>query len=273
MKAIHTYGLLLRKNPRIKLTNFHNKYSPYESKNATYKLIHEGFEKKYLLPPQLYCNQGVEIELIENHRNPLKLYEEKLHEKNTIYVMSLHGDYSLLCFKKGASLLDYMNVVYPDFNGIGDIRNLKISKKGKLGTDAYPTLWDELDQKVYDLMKRNPQESFGKIAGKIGVSWVTVRNHFQEIIKQCKVFTPFFPKTYSGYSHVLLCFRTKYEIGFENALKQLDRSSYIYKFNKRMIIILFVKNYNSAVRKFKELEKEKIVRDLKISIPIIYEQP
>ncbi|MBU7012808.1 MAG: AsnC family protein [Theionarchaea archaeon] len=273
LKAIYEFGMLLKEKPRIEITKFHREYSPYESENATYELIQKGFDEEYLLPPQLYCNQGIEVELIKNHRNPLRLYEEKLHEKNTIYAMSLHGDFSLLCFKKGASLLDYMNVIYPDFAGIEDVRNLEILEKGKLSVDSYPMLWDELDQKVYAFMKRNPRKSFGKIAGEIGVSWVTVRNRFQKILKSCKIFTSFFPQTYSGYNHVLLCFHTKYEIGFEIALKRLNRSSYLYKFNRKLIIILFVNNFNSAVLKFKQLEKEKIIKDLKVSIPIIYKKP
>jgi DNA-binding Lrp family transcriptional regulator len=273
IKAIHSFGLHLIKNPRFKTSTFHEKYSPYRSKNATYELIQEGFEKEYLLPPQLYCNRGIEVELIENHKNPLELLKSKLQEENTIYAMTLHGDYSLLCFKKGASLLDYMNIVYPQFEGIEDIRDLEISERGELGVDPYPVLWDELDWEIYSLLRRNPRESFGKVAGKIGVSWVTVQDHYEKIIKQCKVFTSFYPETYSGYDHVLLCFRTKYETGLENALGQLDRSSYIYKFNERIIIVLFVKNYNRTVRKFEELEKEKIIRNLKVSTPVFYEKP
>lgn len=72
---------------------------------------------------------------------------------------------------------------------------------------------------------------------------------------------------------MFLTFETKYEIGLLEELLKLDRSSYVYKFNKTLILILYVERYNDAVRKSKEIENNGFIRNLCASIPYMYEKP
>ena len=77
--------------------------------------------------------------------------------------------------------------------------------------------------------------------------------------------------SYEGYQYVFLTFKTEYETGLLNALKKLDRTSYLYKYRDMIILIAFLLpeplSYNSAVDKFKELEEVGIIHDLRVSIP------
>ena len=77
----------------------------------------------------------------------------------------------------------------------------------------------------------------------------------------------FFPKGYKGYERLLLTFRTEYEVGLYDALKKLDRTSFLWKVQDFIMLILFVDHYCATVRKFKELEENGLIRDLKVSIP------
>ena len=115
---------------------------------------------------------------------------------------------------------------------------------------------------------RTPTISYSKV-GRISVSWMTIRRRFQEI-KDCKVLIAFFPREYKGHSRLLATFKTDYEIGLEKALKKVDRSSYLWKFDEKIILTLFIDNYNDATARLSELEDRGLIVDLYVSTPIRY---
>lgn len=89
----------------------------------------------------------------------------------------------------------------------------------------------------------------------------------------CKSLVAFFPRGYSGYARLLVTFKTKYETGLKESLEKLDRSSYLWKFNDTIILILFVDDYNGTCEQFNVLEEIGMIHDLRVSIPIRYYEP
>ena len=90
-----------------------------------------------------------------------------------------------------------------------------------------------------------------------------------------KVLTCFFPNGFYDYQSVLLTFKTKYEVGLEKALSELDRSSYLYKYDSTIILLIFIDRdtqvYNKITKRFGELEEMGIIHDLRVSIPNTYD--
>ena len=191
--------------------------------------------------------------------------------------VALCGDWSFISFSKGASTLSFAETVKPTFSGLSKIEEINFEdiEKGRLPPDPYPRGWDDLDWKVYDAISNPKDLSFPKAAEKLGVSWVTVKNHYQKILPQCKVMMCFFPEGSSNYAQLFITFRTEYEDGYAHCLKTLDRTSYIYKDGHRLLSVLFInrERYDNVTALFKELEEIGIIHDLCVSIPIKWWKP
>lgn len=116
------------------------------------------------------------------------------------------------------------------------------------------------------------KNTFREVGEKLGISWQTVKNRFNKISTQCKIFSCFFPLGYYGYHQIFLTFKTKYEAGLINSLKKLDRTTYLWKFNDTVILNVFLLpnalSYNRASDRFQELEEMGMICDLHVSIPI-----
>ena len=227
---------------------------------------------KKIVGPYLFCNSGFSFQIMKTTENPLKVLKsfEKDPQSDITHVIALSGDFSLLIFRKNGSDLKFTDSVIPSFPAKKKIENFQIEEiKESFREDKFPEGWNEMDWNVFHEM-RTPRDSYGKIAGRLKVEWITVRRHFRKILPDCKVLSAFFPEGYDGYSRLLAVFKTKYEVGLLKSLEKLDRSSYIWKCNDSIILTLFVDNYNSASERFEELEENGIIRNLSISIPTRY---
>lgn len=266
-------------DPRYPVNKLHREYKPYRSEDSTAHLVKEGYEKSIIMGPFLYCNHGISVGVFKDERNPLKEIEVLRKDPSTFRVIALCGDHSLVVFSKGASILKYTEAVKPcppkeKTDSIFDHMEPIISKyRGTLPTDPYPHQWDELDWKVYDIMGDAVQTSFLQVGRTLGISWKTVSNHYKKILSDCKVLCCFFPFGYWGYSHLLFTFETEYEVGIRKMLTLLDRTSYLYKFDNRLIVILFqdsLEIVNETSKRFLELEEIGLIHHFNASIPVQY---
>jgi hypothetical protein len=224
--------------------------------------------------PFIFCNKGIEVTLEKNGRSPLRMLEEKKRDGKTNYAIALCGDWSLISFKYGASMLQHTCTVIPSSlsSARTQVEDLLFDEKGTLSRDPYPERWDELDWKAYEILGSPREITYFKAGQNLGVSWKTVGNRFEKIMKQCKVLTCFFPLGYRGYNQLFVTFRTEYETGLIKALKRLDRTTYLWKYDNMIILNLFLlpdpMSPNRATGRFQELEEIGIIHDLHVSIPI-----
>lgn len=222
----------------------------------------------------MFCNKGIDVTLVKDEKSPLKMIEEKKNDSKTNFAIALCGDWSLISFAYGPSTLEHTCTVTPESlsNVKTEVEDLMFDEEGTLERDLYPHGWDELDWRVYDVLGYPRRISYYKAGQNLGVSWKTVKNRFKKILEQCKVLICFFPLGYNGYNQIFVTFKTKYEVGLVRALKNLDRTTYLWKSGDTIILNLFLlpdpMSYNRATERFKELEEIGIIHDLHVSIPI-----
>jgi hypothetical protein len=271
LKTVYLYFLNIMKDPRVTIIKFHPLQNAYQSSDALYWLINDALKLKIISPPEIFCNTGVCFEFLKPCGNQLELLKECRKDPKTTYAIALCGDWDFVRVRKGASDLRFADRVVPTYPSDITPHEISFSKKGKLKEDLYPHGWDEIDWEVYSLMK-NPSISYthaireSKRNGS-GLARETIKAHFEKILKDCKLRANFFPKGYRGYERLLLTFRTEYETGLYDALKKLDRTSFLWKVQDFIMLILFVDRYCATVRNFKELEENGLIHDLKVSIP------
>ncbi|MGD2251088.1 MAG: hypothetical protein PVF58_22045 [Candidatus Methanofastidiosia archaeon] len=272
MLTIYRLFQQYRINPRFALNNFHEKHSHYSSLNATRNLVSRAFKQEIILKPELYCNCGISIFLYNDDRNPLKELKKLKKDPSVTYAMALCGGYSLLVLRKGASELSFASRVPPTFPSEKKLEELYFDEKGTLPIDKYPHGWDEIDWEVYYLMK-NPTISYTDAARNSQLARQTIKRHYKKILQDCKIQVSFLPHGYRWYDKLLLQFKTKYEIGLQKALKELDRTSNLWKFKDFIILYLFVDDSNETANRFEHLEEVGLIEKLKVSIPIRYHAP
>ncbi len=272
--ALYQFYLSLVDDPRTDFSDFHKTKSPYRSKDGTYNFLNKAFAENVIVGPFLWCNYGFSVSLVKKSINPLKVIRKLKEEESPsiTHAIALSGDYSLLQITRGGNQLSYAEAIKPSFPAQMSLENLSFSKKGVLPKDPSPGSWNEMDWKVFHAM-RNPRISFVEAGRRVGTSWITVKRHYDKIVNECKSFTAFFPKGYDNYESLLVTFKTKYEIGMKESLEKVDRSSYLWKFDDMIILILFVDDYNRTVNRFTELEENGMIHKLRASIPIRYYEP
>jgi hypothetical protein len=182
--------------------------------------------------------------------------------------MALMGAFSLLAFRRGASILKYAVCISPTYPAEKKITEIELHEKGEIEENKYPN-WDDLDWKVFNRM-RDPTRSFGKVGGELRMTWMTVRKHFQKIIKDCDIWLSFYPKGEKTYPEAILTFKTKYEANLKSELEKIDRTSFMYKFNETIILYLHYDTYKD-LKTFEILKKERKMRELQFSRPIAWE--
>jgi len=69
-----------------------------------------------------------------------------------------------------------------------------------------------------------------------------------------------------------LTLKTEYEQDIRKELQKLDRTTYIYKMGKTILLNLFLDN-NIDHRVFVELKKKGLIRDLHVSMPVHFWTP
>lgn len=268
IKAVFDLLQSYRKNPRIKEKIIRNKISPYSSYSATKEFLKRIRKEEILFGPKLWINSGFVVDLKKSsRRSSLELFEEYRKNPQVSYLVALTGSYSILAFKRGASILKCAICVCPSYPATKSITEIELFEKGSLQRHEYPN-WNELDWDVFNLMK-DPTRSFGKVGGELGVSWVTVQTHFKKILKDCRIWVSFFPKGYKFYSNAVLTFKTKYEIDLKNELEKIDRTSFLYKFDDTIALFLHYETFDD-IRTFELLKKKKKIRDLHFSMPIAW---
>ncbi len=268
-KTAYDIFLEYLRDPRVKKKKIHEKISPYKTRVWTRKLLKEIMGTELIYGPRIWVNRGYEVLFKKNmDEDPLVVYNRYKRNPKVTYIMALEGAYSFFVLKRGASILKSAISVIPSYPGEKEIRGIELTEKGELPRSCYPSDWDEFDWKVYQYM-RDPTVSFGKVAGEIGIAWPTVKKHYQKIMNDCTLWMGFFPKGYSAYFQSLLAFKTKYEISLYNELAKIDRSSYIFKYDNRILLHMFHNN-NFEYYRFAELRKEGKIEDLKISFPVKY---
>jgi len=271
LKSAYALIMAYLENVRLKKKTIRKEISPYSTNEATINFLRRIKNMQILYGPELWINSGFVVELIKNGRkSSLTLFEKYKNDAQVSYVIACMGVYSLLAFRHGASILKNAICVIPTFPKEIDISDIELSEKGEIERDKYPKNWNELDWSVFHAMKKNPNRSFGKVGGELGISWVTVRTHFRKILNDCKVLVSFYPKGYNYYQKALLKFNTKYERNLWEELKRIDRSSFLYKYNDTILLILFYKDYND-LKRFEILKKEGKIKNLKVSTPIAWD--
>ena len=267
---IRNFCAKLSEKPRFPPSRFHND-SPYSRKQTTISIINNAFEKRVVIGPYLYCNSNIEVELIDNLEKPIEYWKEHKDDPGVNFCLALRGDWSYICFKKGASMLDYADTPLPSYPALCRIENIYFEEEGALPRDKYPHGWDEDDWMVYYAMIGAREKTYRELEKELGFSMLTIRKHYLKILKQCKTLVCFFPDSFEGYQYALLTFRTKYEIGLKKALSKLDRTTYLYKYNGLIILQIQIdpgpQKYNSATARFGELEEMGIIHDLRVSVP------
>lgn len=271
LKIIYDFGRELLTTPRIPVATFHRTYKPYRRRKTTTDLIKDAFNDIILFGPILFCNNNLELSLIKKDEIPFDLYEEKKKDLKTATVTVMSGDWSLLWIHKGASTLKYVNVTYPTYPGTMSLENLIFDEKGKIESDPYPHCWDDLDWKIYDEMRKVREKSLVKVGEKLGYSWKTIGKRLNMLSKQCKIFLSFFPFGYFLYNDVLLTFETEFEVGLEKALQKIDRTTFLWKFENLILLMLHIAPYESqkkVLNRFAEFQEMGLIHHLKVSIPI-----
>lgn len=265
------YKLLqaFRKNPRIKKKFIRKEISPYNSYSATEDFLERIRKEEILFGPKLWINSGFVVDLVKSgKKSSLELYEKYMEDPQVSYLMALMGAFSLLAFRRGASILKYAVCISPTYPAEKKITEIELYEKGEIEKNKYPN-WDDLDWKVFNRM-RDPTRSFGKVGGELEMTWMTVRKHFQKIIKDCDIWLSFYPKGEKTYPEAILTFKTKYEANLKSELEKIDRTSFMYKFNETIILYLHYDTYKD-LKTFEILKKERKMRELQFSRPIAWE--
>lgn len=179
------------------------------------------------------------------------------------------GNHSILAFKRGASILKSAVCVIPSYPAKKEITDIELTEKGELKPSLYPHGWDDYDWKVYQAMRR-PNKSFGKAGGETGLCWGTVRDHFKKILKDCSVWASFYPLGFKTYQEAVITFKTKYEQNLKNELQKIDRTSFLYKFDDTIILILHYLSYTD-LKIFVKFKKARKIKNLKFSAPVDFD--
>ncbi|MGD2250834.1 MAG: hypothetical protein PVF58_20745 [Candidatus Methanofastidiosia archaeon] len=272
LSTVYLYFLKHLKDVRLSYRKFFKMQNAYKSKDALRSLLNEAYEKHVISKPEIFCNTGVSIELQRKSKNQLKLLKECKEDPETTYAIALCGYWSFLRVRKGASDLRFVDRTIPTYPSNIAPRELTFTEKGTLIEDPYPHGWDEIDWEVYYLLKK-PSRSYTDALREskkngLGISRDTLKKRFKKIMNVCKVHMNFFPRGYRAYDEIFFTFKTEYELGLYDALKKLDRTSFLWKTKDFLILNIFVERYNASVKHFKEMEENGLIYDLKISIPI-----
>jgi hypothetical protein len=233
--------------------------------------VDKAFRDRIVVGPYLYCNCGVEVTLFE---------EEVDTEELEGTGVSLAGNYSYLLISEGRNVV-YAELVKPSFpakivleGGITDDERKWIDTwfdvPEELDPDV-PPVWDDTEWDIYEAM-RNPRQSFFEIGKRLQIPWRIVKERFQRIVKDCKVFVGFFPLGYPQYDHLLITLRTEYETGIRKFLAGLDRSTWLLKVDDTLVLYLFHTHINLTCLKFCEMINMGIIEDVKVGIPIDSEE-
>jgi hypothetical protein len=275
LEVIYSFMRAFDDNPRITLKKLHKKCSSYRAISSTANLLKQAQDNQVFIGPRLFVNAHLDITLIHREDRSVDevydLWNETVADPKVRYAVMLAGAHWLLVFKRGATVLDYAEAVRPSFPAKKTLGTLFPIASGRLDCDPYPQGWNELDWKIYEYVKY-PSLPFRKIGERLGVSWHTVKDHYTKIRESCKAWHSFFPKGLLNYYHAFISFKTDFEIGFRKELSKLDRTTFLYRAGKTVILYLALDDQRQ-INKFFDLQKEGIIHDLRVSTPIQWYKP
>ena len=274
LKLLLYYCYSTRENPKMSITKIHKKCGTYLRRKSTEDAVNKAYARKVITGPELFVNSGIEVSLMNDVDNPRKVFEDCKNDPMTSFAVISHGYWPILLCKVGANTLQYYDSILPSKGCTfdKDIKRIFFEEKGTLPTDSYPHRWYEEHWNTYRCLKYPRNITFREAEKKLNINWVSVRQYFLEILKQCKVMTNLFPLGAEAYSPLLITLKTKYEIGIVRGLKTLDRTSYLYKAENTLILLIgtnpIPRAQNHLADKFQRLEDVGLISDLHISTPI-----
>ncbi|MGD2251266.1 MAG: hypothetical protein PVF58_22945 [Candidatus Methanofastidiosia archaeon] len=274
LKVLLNYCKATLKDPRIKYSTIHKNFTDYSRVDHTISLIKKAYTREVITGPVLYTNTGVEVSFTNDIDNPMEYLRECKKDPKIIQAYALHGDWKFIQFKKGANTLQYVDSVLPHkvSNPGCYIEDLTFDEKGKLPEDPYPHGWSEDHWNLFRVMSSPRSVRVIDVKRKTGLAYETIVKYFDDILEQSKVHSGFFPLGRKGYSFQLLTFKTDFELGIVNTLKELNRSTFVYKTNGTLILCLHLMprpmDFNFSTKKFLDLEEKGYIRDLHACTPI-----
>lgn len=134
-------------------------------------------------------------------------------------------------------------------------------KKGNLPRKEEGVLdWQEIDMRIFELMKEDARRPFTEVARETGVFSQTVKNHFyNHVLPWCNVAHYFFPKGYDAYMKNQIRIYTKYEQSLVHSLKRLPCTTYVYPLEKGLLIDIFHENINIVMTIFGKMEEMGVI--------------
>lgn len=264
----------LLENPRMTMKNLIQivkSFCNVKQYSAAQRVVDNSFKGKTIVGPYLYCNAGINVTLFETDEPTQKELEHSIG-------IPLVCNYSYVLFSRNEkSNLQYAELVNPSFPSKVTLEgSITLDEKafidkcfcnpGTLEPDKPPD-WDGTDLKIYQAMK-NPRRRFFEVGKELQMSWKSVRDKYQKIIKDCKVFTGFFPLGYFTYSHLLVTMTTEYEQGVRTWLHGLDRSSWLFKVDNTLVLYFFTTHVNRACLKLCEMRQMGVMNGLKVALPL-----
>jgi len=129
----------------------------------------------------------------------------------------------------------------------------------------------KMDTEIFEIIKNDARLPFSKVAEKTGVFSGTIKEHFyKNILPLCNVAHYFFPQGYKSYMKTYFRIYTDYEDSIVESLKYLPCTSYVYPFEKGLLINLFHGNINIAMTLFQKMEEMGLVEHYTHYTPLWY---
>lgn len=273
LRLLLDYCYATRQKPKLSIAKIHKDYSFYSRRKSTTDTINKAYMRKVITGPELFVNSGIEVSLIHDVDNPREFFENCKKDKRTSLAIVSHGYWPIFWCKRGANTLNYHDSILPNNGRVSDRKIEKIfcEEKGMLPIDLYPHGWFEQQWNTYYCMKYPRNKTFREAGKELGINWVSAREYFLEILEQCKILTNFFPLGTEAYSPLLVTLKTDYETGIVKGLKTLNRTTYLYKAENTLILLIGIdpipRAQNYLTDKFVRLEEMGLISDLHISTP------
>ena len=257
---------ILSKNPRIttkELFKTVKSVCGFKGIQSAKSAVNTSFNNT-VVGPYLYCNSGFRITLSDDSKRP---------PTQCIFLVAGYTYLQITPHTNGN--LTYAELIRPSFPAKVTLEDpftpdsffaACFQTPGALPVDGTPH-WDVTDWDIYAALQ-NPRQSLITVGKKLNISWKKVKKRFENIVKDCKVVTGFYPLGYSNYRPLLLSMTSDYETGLRNWLSGLDRSSWLLKADETLILYLYITSLNEPCVTFYELEQLGVIDNIKVAVPI-----
>jgi len=129
--------------------------------------------------------------------------------------------------------------------------------------------WDDLDCKIFELMKGNARIEYTKVAENTGVTSATVKRRFvTNIVPNCEFAHYFFPKGYKYYNKTFFIIHSRYEESLVKAFHLLPCTTYVYPFEEEIGCNIFHRSINDLMTMMEKLKVEKVIDSFSVFTPL-----